>query len=250
MRTGDCFVVPKSIPEIIKAHCPGCGEVRNAYVRGRHVGNWSDDDSAASSSDTATILECCGCERLFFRRDYWFSEWETIVENPHTGEPQREGGVETTYWPAPVKRKTPDWIDEIAAADKTLGRLLSEMYTALNNDLRVLAAIGARTAFDRSSELLKVDAALTFSEKLDKLVAIGKVSETERDTLDVLVDAGSAAAHRAWVPKPMELNTMMTIVEAFLHRTFILSDGIKKLKAAVPPKPPRQKKAKGLPSKK
>ncbi len=187
------------------------------------------------------ILECCGCERVFFRRDLWFSEWEAVGENQYTGEPQREGGTETTYWPAPVQREPPEWIKDIAQADKTLGKLLSEMYTALNNDLRILAAIGARTAFDRSSELLKIDPGITFAKKLDELVAIGKVSKDERGTLEILVDAGSAAAHRGWEPKPKELNTMMTIVEAFLHRAFILDDGTQKLKAAVPPKPTRQK---------
>jgi uncharacterized protein DUF4145 len=207
------------------------------------------DDDGTSSSDTGLILECCGCERVFFRRDFWFSEWETIGEDPHTGQPRMEGGVQTTYWPAPVTRKPPEWIDGIELADKTLGTLLSEMYTALNNDLRVLAAIGARTAFDRSSELLGVDPALTFGEKLDHLVTLGKVGKDERGTLDVLVDASSAAAHRGWMPKTKELNTMMDVVEAFLYRAFILGDGIQKLKASVPPKPARQKKnkAKGGP---
>jgi hypothetical protein len=111
------------------------------------------------------------------------------------------------------------------------------MYTALNNDLRVLAAIGARTVFDHSSELLGVAPGLTFARKLDELLNQGKVSTDERDTLDVLVDAGSAAAHRGWRPKPKELNTMMDVVETFLHRSFILGDGIKKLKAAIPCKP-------------
>lgn len=240
--------MPESNIEIIRAHCPDCGSGRRAYVRGKHVVNCVDDESSTSSSDTGMILECCGCERVFFRRDVWFSEWDTIGENPYTGEPQMESGVETTYWPATVNRKPPEWIESIAEADKTLGKLLAEMYTALNNDLRVLAAIGARTAFDRSSELLKVDTALTFTEKLDKLVEIGKVGRDERDTLEVLVDAGSAAAHRGWLPKPAELYTMMTIVEAFLYRAFILDDGIQKLKAAVPPKPKRQKRVKGAPS--
>jgi hypothetical protein len=241
--------VSKSIPEIIEAHCPGCDGVRNAHVRGKHAVTWSDSDSPISSSETAIILECRSCKHLFFRRDYWFSEWETIGQNPYTGEPRIEAGVETTYWPTPLKRKPPEWIEDIAHADETLGKLLSEMYAALNIDLRVLAGIGARTVFDRASELLEIDAALSFNAKLDKLVGIGKVNQKERDTLEVLVDAGSAAAHRGWIPKPMELDTMMTIVEHFLHNAFILDDGIQKLKAAVPPKPTRQK-TKTMPSKK
>jgi hypothetical protein len=48
------------------------------------------------------------------------------------------------------------------------------------------------------------------------------------------VDAGSAAAHRGWRPNHEELNTMIDVVESFLHRSFIVGDGIKKLKAAVP----------------
>jgi hypothetical protein len=162
-----------------------------------------------------------------------------MVQHPITGEPRMEGGTQTTYWPALVKRASPKWIHDIEEADRTLGNLLSEMYTALNNDLRVLAAIAARTAFDRSSERLGVDANLPFGKKLDQLVAMGKISQNERDTLEVLVDAGSAAAHRGWMPKPKEVSTMMDVVEAFLHRGFILGDGIQKLKAAVPPKPAR-----------
>src|SRR5258707_3203307 len=150
-----------------------------------------------------------------------------------------ERGVETTYWPAPVERKPPKWIESIEFADQTLGRLLTEMYAALNNDLRVLAAIGARTAFDRSSELLGVDASLQFRQKLEDLVKLGKVGTDEQETLRVLVDAGSAAAHRGWRPKAAELNTMMDVIEAFLYRSFIVGDGIKKLKASVPAKPPK-----------
>jgi hypothetical protein len=244
MMVGDVAIMPDSAREIIKAHCPNCGPERNAYLRGEHVVRWSEKDSPVSSTDTGMILECCGCGKVYFRRDFWFSEWEQLVDNPYSGQPQMEGGVETTYWPPPVQRKAPEWIDRIAKADRTLGKLLVEMYAALNNDLRVLAAIGARTAFDRSSERLHVDPSLPFEEKLDELVSIGMVSKSERDTLEVLVDAGGAAAHRGWAPKAKELITMMEIVEAFLHRAFILGDGLQRLKAAVPPKPTRNKKAK------
>ena len=229
--------VSQPVAKIIKAHCPDCGGMRNAYVRGEHVTEGSDDDGVTSWSDTGRILECCGCSRIFFRRDFWFSEWDTEGEHPVTGEPRIERGVETTYWPAPATRKPPKWVSNIEEADRQLGKLLSEMYTALNNDLRVLAAIGARTVFDRSSELLGVDPELKFAQKLQRLFDQGNVRQDEHDTLRVLVDAGSAAAHRGWRPKPEELNTMMDVVETFLHRSFILGDAIKKLKAGIPPRP-------------
>jgi hypothetical protein len=237
-----------SMPQIIKAHCPNCGPERNAYLRGKHVVHSSEINSPISSSDTGMILECCGCGKVFFRRDFWFSEWEYVEDNPYTGQPEKQGGVETTYWPAAVERKTPEWIDKVAKADKTLRKLLIEMYAALNSNLPVLAAIGARTAFDRSSELLQIEATLPFGKKLDELVAIGKIGKDEREILEALVDAGSAAAHRGWAPKAKELRTMMAIVEAFIYRAFILDDRLQKLKAAVPPKPTRKKKASGPPT--
>src|SRR5690242_1275489 len=93
--------------EVVRGYCPKCGEGCKAFVRGKHTVNWSDDDSPASSSDTGMVLECCGCERIYFRRDFWFSEWESMGQNPYTGEPEIEGGTETTYWPAPTHRKPP-----------------------------------------------------------------------------------------------------------------------------------------------
>lgn len=230
-----------SDPKIVKAHCSDCGGERNAYVRGEHHVKGSDEDDGSSWSDTVYILECCGCSCIFFRRDFWFSEWATIGEHPITGEQRLEGGTQTTYWPAPVTRKRPKWLENIEEADRDLGNILSEMYSALNSDLRVLAAIGARTAFDRSSEILGINASLPFKSKLNELVTAGKVSNDERDTLSVLVDAGNAAAHRGWRPRAEELNTMMDVVETFLHRSFILGDGIKKLKAAVPARPQKNK---------
>ena len=224
-----------SAPKIIKAHCPRCGAGTNACVRAEHTVAAADPDDGTSSSDTGRILECCGCERVYFQRNFWFSEWETVGQHPITGDPCLEGGIETTYWPAPITRAEPKWIAEIHAADRTLDQLLSEMYTALNSDLRVLAAIAARTTFDRSSELLGIDPALSFKRKLSALVDRGKISTDESEILAALIDAGGAAAHRGWRPAPDDLNTMIDVVEAFLHRSFILGDGIKKLKAAVPP---------------
>lgn len=54
--------------------------------------------------------------------------------------------------------------------------------------------------------------------------------------LAVLIDAGSAAAHRAWRPSHKELDAMMTILEGFLHRSILLDDVAHRLKKVVPSK--------------
>ena len=227
---------------ITKGHCPNCGSGRNAFVRAKHVVTHSDEGDGTSASDTGMILECCGCERVYFRRDYWFSEWDEIVDHPVSGQPLIRPGVETIYWPSVIKRARPKWFDALRERDNSLGLLLDEMYSALDAELRVLAAIGARTVFDRASELLGVDEGLSFQEKLDGLAADGKTSLDEVKTLQALVDAGSAAAHRAWRPQPDEVNTMIDVVESFLHRSFIVGNGIAKLRASVPEKQRRKKR--------
>ncbi len=227
----------ESQDNIIKGHCPNCGSGRKAYVRSKHVVNFPDDGDGTAASDTGMILECCGCERVYVRQDYWFSEWDNIGQHPVTLKPVWERGVETTYWPAPMARPRPTWLKELEEGDRDLGKLLSEMYTALDNGLQVVSAIAVRTVFDRASELLGIDPALTFKEKLKGLGANGKVSIDEESTLEVLVDAGSAAAHRGWRPGTEELKTMVDVLESFLHRSFVLGQGTARLKAAVPPKP-------------
>jgi hypothetical protein len=228
-------------PRVIKAHCPECGADRKAFVRGEHRVDSHDQSSGTSSRDTGMILECCGCERVYFRRDFWFSEWESFGEDALTGEPTLEGGTETTYWPPASSRKRPHWLTTIHEADPVLGGLLTEMYDAIAGDLRVLAAIAVRTAFDRASEKFGVETTKSFKEKLDYLSSYGHIGYDEEDVLSVLVDAGNAAAHRAWRPSIEELSTMVDMLESFIHRSFVIGGGIKKLKASVPPKPQRSK---------
>lgn len=240
--------MPCDQTEIIKGHCPRCNGERKAYVRGRHEHRENaTENGLVYSVTTGMVLECCGCEAIYFKEDFWFSEDVEDAFEPN-GEHYYAPVVTTTYWPAPTKRQPPEWIDRVRGFDKdgTLANLISELYTALNSGLPVLAAIGARTVFDRTMELLHVDPALTFEKKLDALVGMGKIGVDERKTLDALTEAGNAAAHRGWKPSPDELSTIMDVIEAFLHRSFILGDAMSKLKAAVPPRQKRSKSKKSV----
>jgi len=62
------------------------------------------------------------------------------------------------------------------------------------------------------------------------LVNMGRVGVSERQHLEVLTEAGSAAAHRGWRPEIEELNTLMTILEQFLYRSFLIDAELRKLK--------------------
>lgn len=227
--------------KVESGHCPKCGPERFADVKGNLHISEDDPEVGVWLSTTYSILQCRGCATPYFKKSSLFSEDVEHYQNSF-GEWETHAPETVNYWPSPARRDKPKWAETIGAKDSDLGNLLNDVYGALNADLRVPAAIALRTVFDRSAELLGVDPAASFAEKLQELVDQGKISKDEQATLTILTDAGSAAAHRGWRPTVTELETMASIVEAFIHRTFVLGDDAKKLQAGIPPKPKRRKK--------
>ena len=212
-----------------KGHCPQCDQELNASIVASEsrTEQWEVDGlGRIEDFNTYRILQCRGCETLYVQRAYWISESQ---------DPPR-----VTHWPPPP---APDWVRQLA--DGTLRNLLREVYGAVNSGYRVLAAIGARTALDRAMVLNGAEEAFTFDEKCKELRNNGVIGEHEFDTLFKLVDAGSAAAHRAWMPQAEELTTLIDGMESFLHRTLVLTSAVNAIDA--PPKVPRPKRARSSP---
>src|SRR5690349_21500689 len=101
----------------MQGHCPSCGGERNADV----VASYKDEDEGWV--DSYFILKCGGCGEVYFRHD---DMWNTVEDPKFTIE----------YWPAPAKRKHPSWIWEIKNKDAVLGDLVTDIYRALDHDLR------------------------------------------------------------------------------------------------------------------
>lgn len=222
------------VEDIRRGACPECGGSRFATVRAAYQKSWSDDHADISGEDTWRILECRGCETVFLQKVSTFSEDLDVEVDPRTGETEWVVPEKIVHWPSVIQRSQPSWTVQLSFEDEDLGYLLDDLYSALEADLRVLAAIGVRTVFDRATELLCIDASLTFAAKLDKLVETGRIGSDERDLLDVLTDTGSAAAHRGWRPNPRQLSDMMDILESFLNRAFSLPAKSKRLRDNVP----------------
>lgn len=205
--------------KIVVGNCPSCGPGIRADIVEEYRASWANDDAAISGSDNHRILQCRGCELVYFQTESYCSE---------------DDGPKCVYWPPPEKRKKPHWLLKLIQADEQLTSLLDEAYTALNSNILVLAAIGLRTVFDRSSEVLGIDPDIGFAKKLDALLKQGKIGTEEREILDVLTDAGNAAAHRGWRPSEQEIETMFEIVEGFIHRSFHVKPAATQLRATVP----------------
>lgn len=224
-----------------EGHCPSCGAGR-ADIVAEHR-----DAYNSPHYDEVTyyrVLECRGCGQNYFKSTYSNSEDLNDYYDEETGLEAREYIETVKYWPPAAKRQPPEWAHEINSKDRILGSLFDDVYTALSNNLGVLAAIGMRTVFDRASELLKIHPNTSFQHKLDELTTGDHITGKEKAVLGALIDAGSAAAHRGWQPKPKELDAMMIILEAFLHRAFLLEDIGAELEKGVPKRQPNAAKKK------
>lgn len=212
-----------------KGHCPKCGADINANIVASFEHKWKDKSDPVDGIDTYRILQCCGCDRVYFQ----------IISI--CSEDDRRDGPLVEHWPEPERKSAPNWVVLMANKDLTLHSLLVQTYVAFNTNLPSLAAVGLRAVFDRSAERLGVDGSLKFAEKLTTLVQIGKIGSDEREALEVLTDAGGAAIHRGWHPEQPQLDLLIEIMENFVYRNFFVIKSALELKAAVPGRATRVK---------
>lgn len=166
-------------------------------------------------SDRYEMLECAGCETVSLRQTHWFSE---------------EPDLEVTHYPPAVSRRMPQW------RYKTIYRvadLMGEVYAALHSDSRSLALMGARTIVDLVL-VDKVGDEGSFGAKLQKLESQGFIGKQGRLILETALDAGSAAAHRAYKPSTEHLNQVMDIVENLLEAVYVLERAAVEIRKATP----------------
>lgn len=225
-------VVPEDrvlMDRTVKAHCNHCRGLTNSWVRAEHTvpGN----DGPISWSDSFEVLQCCGCDTLSVRHEYWFSEWDEMDYDKYGREVMRRG-IKETYYPAPTVRSKPVWSDKIS--DEVLRNVLDELYAALNHGLNVLASVGARTLLDRAGYLLIGDPKGGFEGKLSALENTKYISGQEKETLEAVADAGNASAHRGYTPTAARLGAIVDIIENFLHRAFVLSEAAEDIRKTTP----------------
>lgn len=171
------------------------------------------------------LLECCGCESVTLRRESWFSEWEPF-----------EGPI-VTFFPPQVDRQKPGWVNDLP---KDVQELMDEIYVALAADSRRLALMGVRTLADMAI-FYKIGDPGRFTVKTEILLERGYIGQKDKDILDVVIDAGNAAAHRAYDPTSEDLNHTIDIVEKLVHSFYISEATSSQIKASTPPRPKHKK---------
>jgi Domain of unknown function (DUF4145) len=165
-----------------------------------------------SWKDTYEMLGCCGCESVTLRHTHDFSE-----------EPEPD----VRYYPPSVSRPKPPW--RLKLKNYRLRFLVDEVYSALDNDSRRLATMGARAVLDMVL-VDKVGDLGGFSDKLKKLESDGFVGKHGREILSAALDSGNAAAHRGHQPSKEQINQIMDIIENVLQAVYVLPQAAADLK--------------------
>jgi Domain of unknown function (DUF4145) len=209
-----------STTEPFLAFCPKCNGDKRAEIVAAVDESYSDDNYSCLTKHR--IIKCQGCGHLHFQTEFTDSE-DLDYGYDESGEEYCEPVKKIEYYPPKPKRDRPSYAHSHPTYSFDLERLLDEAYKALDNDLNIVAAIGLRTAFDASTEILGIDPNKKFFQKLNELETLGHISKNEHAALSALTDAGNAAAHRGWCPTAEQLDTMFSIFEAYLYRAFVMS---------------------------
>lgn len=219
-----------------KAHCPRCDGERSCDLLGEAVRpwEWTDGRHHSHGGNTHRLLECRGCETVF----YWRSSWDDNnfdFEHDASGETVMYYPQEIITYPKPDNKSIrPDWVWGISKKDPQLEKILSEVYDAVERGSNILAATGLRTAFDRVVSYHAVDDDQPLAAKVEALKKQGFIGEREANILNIVVDAGNAAAHRGWDPTDTDLSQLLKSLEHFIHRTVVDGEKVLEVKALIP----------------
>jgi hypothetical protein len=199
-------------------HCNNCGNEKwhSESIPFVDSSTWHHEDgSTIEFSKTSVMLQCQVCKNTKLRVSKWNSE------NGEDGE---------QFFPPNTIRKMPDWVNDLPPEYRDLAR---QIYPALNAESLGLALMGIRALLDvyisrHSTE--KND----FSKKIEELVTTRVLNTRQAATLSTTFDAGSAAAHRGFIPSEINVITALDVVENLIRQD-ILTAISQILKSETPP---------------
>lgn len=211
-----------------KVHCNTCGGDRNHRVLHSDSNRWNDDDHTISGGTTYEMLKCGGCDSVVLRESEWFSE-----------DIDERGQVVPTvrYYPPATFRPKPKWLIELwlqlPSKEHPLHDLLAEVYVALQNDQRSLAAMGIRALLEQIM-ISKVGDHGTFVRNLAQFELGGFVSRLQRERLETILEAGHAAIHRGYKPSMEDLVTLVDLTEVIVQTIYLHGSKVEAIKKKLP----------------
>ena len=172
------------------------------------------------------LVQCKGCKTVSLLTSELFSD-NLGEEDP------------ITYrYPADKYFTEPKWIDNLP--EQALGNILKEVYIALQYRCFALASSGIRTVLD-TVFIHQVGDIGSFETKVNAMIEQKLLAERQKNTIMTVIDAGSASAHRGFIPNEDLLGKALRITETLLEVIYIHPDDASSISCATPKRPFKQK---------
>lgn len=230
---------------LTKSHCNQCVGTRDHDTLHRETTDWLHDNgedphsrqyNEISGSDIYEMLRCRGCGYVSMRHSSWCSE-----DYDDDGGPVER----VKYFPPAISRRKPGWLNSFDSpfwlGDSVVEQLLEEIYSALHNDSRRIAAMGVRALLEHVM-IDGVGDQGSFLANIEAFADAGHLSHTQRERLQTILEAGHASIHRDFKPSKEDLKTLLDISEGLIADVYIHPARTDKLKEKVPPRKPKPKK--------
>jgi hypothetical protein len=154
------------------------------------------------------LMECQECKHIAL------AIHDMVHPGPMIGDAYE---TKTHYYPPIPARTIPSWTKSLKGQ---LRKILLETYKAIDYELYSMASTGTRTIIDQLT-IDKVGDVGSFNQKLNLLEKGAVIDNEEKELLRVIIDAGSASAHRAFAPSGQTMNSMMDVLESILEKIYI-----------------------------
>lgn len=212
----------------IKAHCNNCIGLTNHVVLHKDMTTWTDDidgQHTISGGDEYSLIRCAGCDSVHLIHESWFSE-DADEDGPN---------IKTVYYPPAISRRRPSWLRDPSGpfffGDTEVEKLLNEIYSALQNDSRRLAAMGIRALLE-SIMIEQVGDTGQIGANVDRFLAEGHVAKKNEEIFRYqLIEVGHAAMHRKHVPTKEDITILLDITESLIASIYVHPNKAKKMTA-------------------
>jgi hypothetical protein len=124
------------------------------------------------------------------------------------------------------------------AIPDTVTELMEEVYIALQNGSRQLVIMGTRAVLE-SIMASKVGHHKSFNTYLNAFQKAYFISSQQRENLDVVLNAGNAATHKAWKGNDRQLAAIIEITESWVEMIYLHQLLARELESGVPRPPPQ-----------
>lgn len=225
---GAAIWVANSMQKITQAHCNKCGHSTNHDIIAAEKQEDSEDkEKSINWCDLYEMLKCRGCDSVTMRHTFGYEETDIV------------------YYPPAIPRRTPDWANDILSTlfpalrsiPASVCALMREIYSAVQNDSRRLAAMGIRAALEQVM-IDKVGDQGRFKDNVDALQEKGYLSTRQAFDLNSILDAGHATIHRGWEPTNDDIATLLDITESIIESVYLHENRVRALDKNVPKRRP------------